>query len=264
MRAAAVLSLLALSSLAACAIGGDYRHRNSNCYSDYDYNCSGGSSSGGTTYDAGRIDARVPDASTDARADASDAGDAGRDAARDGAADATPDRDLCLGVVCDSKNGTSTCVAGACVIVACDPGYGDCDGNAANGCEPFSTFYPDADGDGHGVNGTPTQACTAPAGYAAGTDDCDDTDGRAYPGQTTSYDTPRPSGSFDFDCDGAETQLNTRVDPQYCLCTGGVCSISRGWKDAVPACGVAADFALEPVTPDACDIRYVSQMQLCR
>jgi hypothetical protein len=268
MRASALLSLLALSSLAACAIGGEYRHRTRGCDTDYDYDCGpygGGSSSGssGTVYDAGKVDARPVDGGTDARP--TDAGRDAADASRDGAVDAAPDRDPCLGVVCESNNGTSTCVGGACVIVGCDPGYGDCDGNPANGCEPFSTFYQDADGDGHGVgNGATAAACTAPAGFAATTDDCDDTDGRAYPGQTSSYGTPRPSGSYDFDCDGAETQLNTRIDPQQCLCTGGVCAISRGWKDTVPACGVAADFALDPVTPDACDILYVSQTQVCR
>lgn len=35
----------------------------------------------------------------------------------------------------------SSCTAGACVVT-CDPGYGDCDGNAANGCETFTDRNP--------------------------------------------------------------------------------------------------------------------------
>jgi sugar lactone lactonase YvrE len=38
------------------------------------------------------------------------------------------------GNVCASSNGTASCVGGACALV-CDPGFSDCDGNAANGCE---------------------------------------------------------------------------------------------------------------------------------
>ena len=45
-------------------------------------------------------------------------------------------------------------------------------------------WYPDADGDGHGVKGTITQTCTAtpPANRAAGFDDCDDAHAAVYPG----------------------------------------------------------------------------------
>ncbi len=34
-----------------------------------------------------------------------------------------------------APNATPACVAGACGLGACAPGYGDCDGSAANGCE---------------------------------------------------------------------------------------------------------------------------------
>ena len=36
--------------------------------------------------------------------------------------------------VCASANGTASCVGGACRI-ACNPGFGDCDGDPGNGCE---------------------------------------------------------------------------------------------------------------------------------
>jgi len=41
--------------------------------------------------------------------------------------------DAC-GTSCDATNGTPTCSAGACGI-ACTPGFADCDGDSANGCE---------------------------------------------------------------------------------------------------------------------------------
>jgi hypothetical protein len=34
-------------------------------------------------------------------------------------------------------NGASQCASGACALAACFPGFGNCDGNAANGCETF-------------------------------------------------------------------------------------------------------------------------------
>ncbi len=39
------------------------------------------------------------------------------------------------GVVCTAPNATMGCVAGTCLIVACNFGFANCDGNTANGCE---------------------------------------------------------------------------------------------------------------------------------
>ena len=43
------------------------------------------------------------------------------------------------GNVCPSTNGTATCSGGQCAIV-CDAGFGNCDGNPANGCETDLTM----------------------------------------------------------------------------------------------------------------------------
>ncbi|MDQ3034518.1 MAG: hypothetical protein M3Y87_19065 [Myxococcota bacterium] len=43
------------------------------------------------------------------------------------------------GVVCDVVNGTETCDAATCAIVACDAGFADCDADATNGCETATT-----------------------------------------------------------------------------------------------------------------------------
>ena len=39
------------------------------------------------------------------------------------------------GVACALPNATSACAAGACAVAMCNPGFRDCDGNPANGCE---------------------------------------------------------------------------------------------------------------------------------
>jgi hypothetical protein len=45
-----------------------------------------------------------------------------------------------------------------------------------------STWYPDADGDGYGVDSTGILSCAAPAGYVAVGDDCDDSHDAIAPG----------------------------------------------------------------------------------
>ncbi len=39
------------------------------------------------------------------------------------------------GNACAAANGTAGCAGGACTVAACNTGYSDCDGSAANGCE---------------------------------------------------------------------------------------------------------------------------------
>ncbi len=39
------------------------------------------------------------------------------------------------GTVCTRTNGVAGCASGACTLAACNTGFGNCDGNAANGCE---------------------------------------------------------------------------------------------------------------------------------
>jgi hypothetical protein len=54
---------------------------------------------------------------------------------------------MCQGVV---VNADTECVAfgstAGCALYACHPGYEDCDGNPANGCEPFCTCHDCPDG----------------------------------------------------------------------------------------------------------------------
>jgi hypothetical protein len=49
--------------------------------------------------------------------------------------DSDPNNCGACGTVCTSMNGTPACVAGSCTVSSCNAGFGDCDGNPANGCE---------------------------------------------------------------------------------------------------------------------------------
>jgi hypothetical protein len=53
---------------------------------------------------------------------------------------------------CEVENGTGRCVAGACVVGECDPGFGDCDGEYDSGCE-VSTFTDKDNCGGCGASG---------------------------------------------------------------------------------------------------------------
>jgi hypothetical protein len=97
---------------------------------------------------------------------------------------------------CDLAGASESCATGACVVVACSAGFGDCDGDPGDGCEPLSTFYRDADGDGFGDPAVPpVQSCTAPAGYVAPSTDCDDRDRSVFPGAA------EVCNLYDDDCD---------------------------------------------------------------
>jgi hypothetical protein len=41
----------------------------------------------------------------------------------------------CMAALCTTANGTPGCADGRCSTGACNPGFGDCDMNPANGCE---------------------------------------------------------------------------------------------------------------------------------
>jgi hypothetical protein len=77
-----------------------------------------------------------------------------------------------------------------------------------------STFYADRDGDRYGNSSSPISICgpadAPPSGYATAGGDCCDSDGRAHPGQTSSFPTPDQCGSWDYNCDGyVEEQFTT-------------------------------------------------------
>jgi hypothetical protein len=125
------------------------------------------------------------------------------------------------GRACNLPNATAVCAAGACGIGACNPGFGDCDGMAANGCETnLGTTVGSCGACGRAcsvANGT--AACAAGACAVAA---CD-------------------AGFANCDLSAANgCEVNTRTDAANCnacgmrctlpggtnVCTGGVCMVS--------------------------------------
>ena len=70
----------------------------------------------------------------------------------------------------------------------------NCDGDVDEGVT--TTFYRDADGDGYGDAGLPTEACTQPDGYAVFPGDCDDDAAAVSP------DATELCNGLDDNCDG--------------------------------------------------------------
>jgi hypothetical protein len=84
--------------------------------------------------DAGAYDACVPD-------ERCNGVDDDCDGATDEDFDTQTDPEHCgaCGNACAAANATPSCAEGTCVIDACDPGFGDCDGVPSNGCETDTT-----------------------------------------------------------------------------------------------------------------------------
>lgn len=185
--------------------------------------------------------------------------DAGAEAAR------TCVPNVVVDCACAGFTGTTICTA------AGQPGGCDCSRPTDSGPEPCATpttWYLDKDGDGHGTAaGTPVSACTQPTGYAASSDDCDDGDARAFPGQTAFFDTPLPDGTFDFDCDKVETPRDTKVGQTLCNFSGSACigaGTSDYWYNASipPACGVTGQWML--LCSGTCGSMLEARKQACR
>ncbi|MEZ4392788.1 MAG: hypothetical protein R3A48_16995 [Polyangiales bacterium] len=113
------------------------------------------------------------------------------------------------GAVCEPSNATPSCSAGVCAVAGCTPGFGDCDGSAANGCEV------DLSRDVRNCGGCGTVCPTAPPGRVAV---CID---RACTTVTANCATGRAEcgGASSSDC---ETDITTVRDCGRC---GNACAI---------------------------------------
>ena len=122
------------------------------------------------------------------------------------------------------------------------------------------TWFYDDDGDGPGA--APVLSPAPPPRRVAVGGDCDDTDPLVHPDQRDFFLDPRPSGSYDYDCDGTEEQRDLLL---------GACDVDcslevEGW-DAVtlPDCGEGEAWLDACEVGDACEIvSDRTRIQACR
>ncbi|MDP2307684.1 MAG: putative metal-binding motif-containing protein [Pseudomonadota bacterium] len=82
-------------------------------------------------------------------------------------------------------------------VERCDGADDDCDGvTDEDDAADAITWYADADGDTYGDPAATATACDEPSGYTTDANDCDDDDGRVFPGAAETCD------GADDDCDG--------------------------------------------------------------
>ena len=148
---------------------------------------------------------------------------------------------------CDNTHGTPGCSGGVCTI-ACAAGFGNCDGNAANGCEATTTSNASNCGTCGttcvAASGTPAclnSACTV-AGCNAGFADCD-----------AKYS------------NGCEARLTT--DAANCGACNNICNSSNGTAScANGACSVACSAGFgncDTLVSNGCEINLSTSMQNC-
>ncbi len=84
-------------------------------------------------------------------------------------------------------------------VETCNDVDDDCDGDIDEDASDAPTWYGDSDGDTYGGSQYTASACTAPDGFVANSDDCDDLDATSYPGAAEV-------------CDGADNDCDSAVD----------------------------------------------------
>ena len=109
---------------------------------------------------------------------------------------------------CEDCDDSSASVNDSAVEV-CDGQDNNCNGLVDaddSAIADATTWYGDADGDGYGGSQFTAQACSAPQGYVASSDDCNDLDPNSHPGAVEICD------SADNDCD---TQVDEGVETTF-------------------------------------------------
>jgi len=161
-------------------------------------------------------------------------------------ADVATDANNCgaCGVACSAAHAASACVAGSCTVQACDAGYGDCDGNGADGCETNL---------GTDVNNCGACATECDAGRTC-------SDGLCGGGAPTCSDGVLDGTETDIDCGGS---CPACLVGQVCLvavdCTSGVCS--TGHCQPAPCSGSNRD--CNGVAADGCEAVTATDVQNC-
>ena len=124
-------------------------------------------------------------------------------------------------------------------VEVCDGVDNDCDTLADEpDADDCVTYWADTDGDGYGDPDSSECLCaTIWPHEVTNDDDCYDGNNDAWPGNTDWFTSHRGDASFDYDCDGVETQRYTTIGS--CTDVDGVCTLVEGWGASVPDCAHA-------------------------
>lgn len=139
-----------------------------------------------------------------------------------------------------------------------------CANGTCSGCKT-STFYKDGDGDGYGDPAVTVKACKQPSGYTSDSQDCDDADASAHPGQIGYFAVPTSgTKTYDYNCDKLEEKKDDAL--ASCVWTALACS-GDGWGASVPGCGTSGvwiECVKKPGYPPGCNKKTSSKVQSCR
>jgi hypothetical protein len=165
------------------------------------------------------------------------------------------------GAVCAPAHGSGHCAAGTCKITGCAPGFSDCDGLPANGCEYDDTGFP-SDPKHCGGCGTAcaaahaTPLCTAGACKMGACDaDYVDVDGKPANGCEC-----HKISTTDGTCDGVDDDCNGLIDDGYIgtACGTGACAsksrcVNGNFSPCTPGRPAAEGPASDPTCADGVD-----------
>jgi hypothetical protein len=162
---------------------------------------------------------------------------------------------VAAGRVCNT-NGTCECPSGTTQVgAACQLSNGqECERSDQCASGRCDRWFRDQDGDLYGDPGADLRTCgtinsVPPAGFVASAGDCCDQDVSANPDQATLLAEPNVCGSFDYNCDGAITNLSQfTLDRDITSCdqlpdTPEDCNNVTYWSAGdVPPCGETGTF----------------------
>jgi hypothetical protein len=170
------------------------------------------------------------------------------------------------GNACPTRaNAATTCSAGVCGFT-CNPGYADCDGNAANGCETnlnTSTMHCGGCGNSCGAGVCVAASCVlCPRGQTACNNTCVDTTSNVNHCGACGYACPSAPSGYTPTCTNAYCLYGSVGDPRMADCNrnpadGYEVNID-GSRNHCGGCGNACSFRQH-----CCSGRCVSDMQIC-
>jgi MYXO-CTERM domain-containing protein len=154
------------------------------------------------------------------------------------------------GSVCNPTNGTGSCAAAVCSVIACNTGHADCNGSASDGCEyvaaAFQTDMANCGGCGRAC--APANATGVCAAGACAVLTCNpghfDANRLAADGCEATSCTP--TSTTDMNCDRSDDDCNGKADDGY---VGASCGVGACGARALCINGVVG--ACVPGAPSA-------------